>query len=115
MRDLLLVSFAIPALFVLSFGSALLQEKDTFAIIVAAARMQLTGAALGNVGVSDQRWLIRTGKRFEPLDNHLKKQGWVRADQQGPVGVYKRNGHPFYVRFKMYSARYMICQGYQQP
>ena len=114
-RDLLLVSLVVPALFVLSFGSALLQEKDTSAIIMTAARMQLTGSDRGKVGTSDQRWLIRADNLYAPLDDYLKKRGWTRVGQKGQLGVYKRDGQPLYVRFKKYSGRYFICQADREP
>ena|SRR5215216_22035 len=119
LRDLLLLCLVVPAVFVLSFGSALLQEKDTFSILLTAAQMQISGAKIGAVGKSKQRWLIRTGQRYAPLDDSFRKRGWVHIDQQGAVGVYKRHGQPsgqpIYVRFKMYTHKYMICQADRQP
>ena len=113
--NLLMLCLAGVAVYVLSFGATLLQEKDTFSILVTAARMKISGAELGNVGSSRQRWLMRAGCDYAPLDNALLARGWVRAKRQGPVGVYKRNGHPIYIRFKKYSPAYVICQADRQP
>ena len=103
------------AVYVLSFGPALLQEKDTFAIIVAAARLKVTGADLSRVGPGGQRWLMRAGRQYAPLDAYFGTRGWIHAKQQSAVGDYKRDGHHIYVRFKAFTPEYVLCQADRKP
>lgn len=123
LRDFLIICLIPPALFVLSFGGALLQEKDTFSILLASARMQITGSKIEPVGSSGQRWLIRThegaerptDKHHPLLDNYMSKRGWLQKSQQGAVGVYDRGNQRIYVRYKLFTPKYLICQADRQP
>lgn len=113
--NLLILCLAVVAIYVLSFGSALVQEKDTFFLVLAAARMEITGSDIGNVGHSNQRWLVHASRHDAPIKNYLNKRGWLHSGQQGPVGVYKRDGKPIYVRVKKFTPRYLIFQADRQP
>ena len=113
--DLLLLTLLVPAVFILSFGTTLLQERDTFYILWTAARMKLSDSDIGSVGSSRQRWLITTGKDYAPLETYFRQRGWIASYQKGAVRVYSRTGKKIYVRCKMYSSRYMICQADRQP
>ena len=113
--DLLLLSLVVPAIFILSFGSALVQEQDTFSILWTAAQMQISGASIGTVGSSNQRWLIRSGHNEAPLETYLRQRGWRHSYQKGAVGSYSREDKRIYIHCKAYSSRYMICQADRQP
>lgn len=113
--DLLVLLLAVPAIFILSFGSALLQEKDTFAILWTAARLQLSGSEIGPVGTGNQRWLMRSGHDYKPLEAYFRQRGWSHPYQKGGVGGYSRAGEKIYVQCKAYTAKYVICQADRQP
>jgi hypothetical protein len=115
LRDVTLILLLIPALWVLSFGAALLQEKDTFALIVAATKIHLRGGEMQSVTGHETRWLLRSGLDGVPLDKHFAARGWRRAKQQSLVRFYRRDGHVIYVRFKPYTARYTIAQADREP
>ena len=76
-RDLLLVSMIVPALFVFSFGSSLLQEKDTFAIIVTAVLVKGIqesagfNAAMVAVKLAEVFFVILVGAFYINPDNQM--------------------------------------------
>ena len=113
--DLLILALIVPAIYIFSFGSALLQENDTFAILCTAARLDITGAAMGEVGSSHQRWLIRRGLNTKPIDNYMVQRGWQVRKPQGTVGVYVREDQRNYVRVKPFTKRFIICQADRKP
>lgn len=113
--DALMLALIVPAVYVLSFGTALLQEKDTFSILLTAARLDLSGAAMGEVGSSHQRWLVRHDQQTKPIDNYMVQNGWVMRKPQGSVGVYVREDERNYIRFKPFTPRFSICQADRKP
>lgn len=113
--DLFLLALIVPAIYVFSFGSALLQENDTFSILWSAARLDITGAPMGEVGSSHQRWLVRREEQSKPIDDYMMWQGWTVRKPQGTVGVYAREDERNYVRVKPFTKRFNICQADRKP
>ena len=113
--DLLLLALIMPAIYVFSFGSALLQENDTFSILCAAARLDISGAPMSEVGSTHQRWLVRREEQSKPIDNYMRKHGWTVRKPQGSVGVYAREDERNYVRVKPFTPRFNICQADRKP
>ncbi len=113
--DWLMLALIVPALYILSFGSALLQENDTFFILCAAARLDISGAPMGEVGSSGQRWLVRRDHQSKPIDNYMTQHGWTVRKPQGTVGVYAREDERNYVRMKAFTKRFTICQADRKP
>ena len=105
----------IPAIYIFSFGSVLLQENDTFSILWTAARFDITGAPLGEVGSTHQRWLVRRDQNTKPIDNYMVQRGWTVRKPQGTVSVYVREDQRNYVRVKPFTKRFTICQADREP
>lgn len=98
--------------FLLYFGTALSQEKDTPEILKTAMFMELTRTNVAMVGDHQQRLLIRT---FPSLKTYLEQYGWTWEDQMGAVVVYSKEKRRLNANCVMYSRNYMICNLNQVP
>lgn len=98
--------------FLLYFGAALSQEKDTPEILKTAMFMELTRTNVATVGDHQQRLLIRT---FPSLKTYLEQYGWTWKDQMGAVVVYSKVKRRLNANCVMYSRSYMICNLNQVP
>lgn len=99
-------------IFLLYFGAALSQEKDTPEILKAAISMELTRANVAMVSSNQQRLLVRT---FPSLKTYLEQHGWTWKDQMGAFVVYSKEKRRLDANCVMYSRSYMICNLNQVP
>ena len=88
------------------FGSALGQEKDTAAILWAAARLQLESKGAIAVDASGQRYLVRDLKELQHI---LEGHGLKLEDRLGGTFIYRRQGQRVYLGCGAYTSHYLIC------
>ena len=88
------------------FGSALGQEKDTGAILWAAARLQLESKGAIAVDASGQRYLVRD---LTELQHILEGHGLKLQDRLGGAFIYRKQGQWIYLDCGQYTSHYLIC------
>jgi hypothetical protein len=110
--SLLLCSGIGTLLFLLLFGSALNQEKDTADILKSVFSMELNRATVAPVNSSQKRLLV---KDFSALKTYLEEKGWTWTDQMGAFVKYHKKDQYLDANCGMYSRNYMICDLNQTP
>ncbi|BAZ10365.1 hypothetical protein NIES4071_21800 [Calothrix sp. NIES-4071] len=117
-RLLLLVIFLLVLasssilIYLLTFATAINQEKDTAEIIKTAILMELTRSNTSVVDSNQQRLLVRS---FPSLTTYLEQHGWTWADQMGAMVLYNKEKRCLNAKCQMYSRNYMICNLNQVP
>lgn len=97
-------------IFILYFGTALLQEGNPLPVSSAIARLELSEVEVVPIFSSNNLLIQKAGKGEAPLTEYLSGEGWKFKDRLGSAIFYEKDGVTLHVSSRMFTRRYIVYE-----
>lgn len=110
MKCSLIVTGLALFIFMLFFGTALFQERNSLPVFSAVLRLELSGIEIAPISSNSNLLIQKVGEGEAPLTEYLSENGWEFIDRLGSAIFYEKDGATLTVSSRMFSRRYIIYE-----